>query len=209
MFAYDFKPRGVCARAIHISLSDDGSTIESVAFDGGCNGNLKAVSRLVACREDRSPPRRQHLWPSGHLLRRSAGGCPAPRPRAGSGCCHGGLSPWLFANLRARPARRAVRSPVGLAPPKRGAPRPGPLTQLHLLRPSIRLLKRALRQRRDLLASGSRALSVQGRRRDSLPSRWGRLSRHVLLARPLPAPLTVARSSKARWGWAGWLRLGR
>lgn len=48
MFAYDFKPRGVCARAIHISLSDDGSTIESVAFDGGCNGNLKAISKLVA-----------------------------------------------------------------------------------------------------------------------------------------------------------------
>ena len=47
MFAYDFKPRGVCARAIHISLSDDGSTIESVAFDGGCNGNLKAIAKLV------------------------------------------------------------------------------------------------------------------------------------------------------------------
>lgn len=48
MFAYDFAPRGVCARAIHISLSDDGSTIESVAFEGGCNGNLKAISKLVA-----------------------------------------------------------------------------------------------------------------------------------------------------------------
>lgn len=44
----DFKPRGVCARMIHVELSDDGSTIENVAFDGGCNGNLKAIGRLVA-----------------------------------------------------------------------------------------------------------------------------------------------------------------
>ena len=43
----DFKPHGVCARAIHIDLSDDGQTIEGVSFDGGCNGNLKAVSKLV------------------------------------------------------------------------------------------------------------------------------------------------------------------
>ena len=43
----DFKPRGVCARMIHVELSDDGSTIENVAFDGGCNGNLKAIGRLA------------------------------------------------------------------------------------------------------------------------------------------------------------------
>lgn len=44
---FDFTPRGVCAKAIHIDLSDDGKTIEDVSFDGGCNGNLKAVSLLV------------------------------------------------------------------------------------------------------------------------------------------------------------------
>lgn len=44
---FDYKPRGVCSRAIHIDLSDDGETIESVRFDGGCNGNLKAIGRLV------------------------------------------------------------------------------------------------------------------------------------------------------------------
>ena len=48
MFHYDFRPRGVCSQAIHVDLSDDGTTIEGVAFDGGCNGNLKAVSKLVA-----------------------------------------------------------------------------------------------------------------------------------------------------------------
>lgn len=44
----DFKPRGVCARMIHVELSDDGSTIKSVSFEGGCNGNLKAIGKLVA-----------------------------------------------------------------------------------------------------------------------------------------------------------------
>lgn len=47
MFHYDFSPRGVCSRAIHIELADDGKTIENVSFEGGCNGNLKAIGRLV------------------------------------------------------------------------------------------------------------------------------------------------------------------
>lgn len=47
MIDLDFKPRGVCARMIHVELSDDGSTIENVAFEGGCNGNLKAIGKLV------------------------------------------------------------------------------------------------------------------------------------------------------------------
>lgn len=48
MFSYDFRPRGVCSQMIHIGLSDDGNTIEQVSFEGGCNGNLKAVSKLVS-----------------------------------------------------------------------------------------------------------------------------------------------------------------
>ena len=32
MFNYDFRPRGVCSRMIHIGLSDDGNTIEQVSF---------------------------------------------------------------------------------------------------------------------------------------------------------------------------------
>lgn len=47
MITYDFKPRGVCARDIHVELSDDGATVENVAFEGGCNGNLKAIGKLV------------------------------------------------------------------------------------------------------------------------------------------------------------------
>ena len=48
---FDYTPRGVCSRAIHIDLADDGKTIEQVSFEGGCNGNLKAVSKLVAGHE--------------------------------------------------------------------------------------------------------------------------------------------------------------
>ena len=46
MFHYDFRPRGVCSQAIHVDLSDDGSTIEDVTFEGGCNGNLKALGAM-------------------------------------------------------------------------------------------------------------------------------------------------------------------
>jgi uncharacterized protein (TIGR03905 family) len=48
MYALDFTPQRVCPRSIHVEVSDDGSTIESVAFDGGCNGNTKAVAKLLA-----------------------------------------------------------------------------------------------------------------------------------------------------------------
>ena len=48
MTKLDFKPRGVCARMIHVELSEDGQTIEGVSFEGGCNGNLKAIGKLVA-----------------------------------------------------------------------------------------------------------------------------------------------------------------
>jgi uncharacterized protein (TIGR03905 family) len=48
MYALDYTPERVCPRSIHVEVSDDGSTIESVAFDGGCNGNTKAVAKLVA-----------------------------------------------------------------------------------------------------------------------------------------------------------------
>lgn len=47
MYALDFTPQRVCPRNIHVEVSDDGSTIENVAFDGGCNGNGKAVAKLV------------------------------------------------------------------------------------------------------------------------------------------------------------------
>ncbi len=48
MFQYDYTTsRRVCTRNIHVELSDDGKTIEGVAFRGGCSGNTKAVAKLV------------------------------------------------------------------------------------------------------------------------------------------------------------------
>ena len=42
---HTYVPRGVCAKRIDVQL--DGATIESVEFTGGCNGNLKAIAKLV------------------------------------------------------------------------------------------------------------------------------------------------------------------
>lgn len=40
-----YKTKGTCSTAIDIEL--DGNIIKSVAFTGGCNGNLKGISSLV------------------------------------------------------------------------------------------------------------------------------------------------------------------
>jgi uncharacterized protein (TIGR03905 family) len=43
---YHYSPRGVCPRSLLVEL--DGDVIRSVQFEGGCNGNLTGISRLVA-----------------------------------------------------------------------------------------------------------------------------------------------------------------
>lgn len=40
-----YKTQGVCAQTITFDKADDG-TITNISFVGGCNGNLKAVSKL-------------------------------------------------------------------------------------------------------------------------------------------------------------------
>ena len=42
---YTYKTQGVCS--MEISFDIDGNVISNVEFVGGCNGNLKAVSKLV------------------------------------------------------------------------------------------------------------------------------------------------------------------
>ena len=42
---YDFLPKGVCSSRVEFEL--DGNIVKNVHFEGGCNGNLKAVSALV------------------------------------------------------------------------------------------------------------------------------------------------------------------
>ncbi len=45
MFHYEYYPRGTCS--IKIDLDLDGNKVHNIRFTGGCNGNLKAVSKLV------------------------------------------------------------------------------------------------------------------------------------------------------------------
>lgn len=40
-----YKTSGVCSQLIEFDL--DGDVVSNVAFAGGCNGNLKAISKLV------------------------------------------------------------------------------------------------------------------------------------------------------------------
>lgn len=42
---YEFIPRGVCSRRITVELENN--IIRAVRFEGGCNGNLQGISRLV------------------------------------------------------------------------------------------------------------------------------------------------------------------
>lgn len=42
---YEFTPKGVCSK--HISFDVNDGIVTNVSFSGGCNGNLKAIARLV------------------------------------------------------------------------------------------------------------------------------------------------------------------
>ena len=43
---YTYKTQGVCSRQIDYDLDDDGR-IHDLKFIGGCDGNLKAIGRLL------------------------------------------------------------------------------------------------------------------------------------------------------------------
>ena len=40
-----YKTQGVCSRSITFDKDESGK-ITNISFDGGCNGNLKAISKL-------------------------------------------------------------------------------------------------------------------------------------------------------------------
>ena len=42
---FDYVTEGVCAQCISLDL--DGDKVHNISFMGGCNGNLKAISKLV------------------------------------------------------------------------------------------------------------------------------------------------------------------
>lgn len=45
-----FKPQGVCSVQIDFDI-DDEKKLHNVAYVGGCNGNLKAIGKLVEGKE--------------------------------------------------------------------------------------------------------------------------------------------------------------
>ncbi|MBQ1933029.1 MAG: TIGR03905 family TSCPD domain-containing protein [Muribaculaceae bacterium] len=46
MAKYSYRTSGTCSQAIEIEI--EGDVIKSVMFYGGCDGNLKGISSLVA-----------------------------------------------------------------------------------------------------------------------------------------------------------------
>ncbi len=42
---YDYRTEVVCAQVISFDINDD--VITNISFMGGCNGNLKAIAKLV------------------------------------------------------------------------------------------------------------------------------------------------------------------
>ncbi|MDE7106672.1 MAG: TIGR03905 family TSCPD domain-containing protein [Anaeroplasmataceae bacterium] len=43
---YTYETKGTCSKKITFELDEQGN-LHNVAFMGGCNGNLKAISKLV------------------------------------------------------------------------------------------------------------------------------------------------------------------
>ena len=46
MKVYEYMPRGVCSRQIHVEIDDDGRIAEAY-FVSGCHGNTQGVCSLV------------------------------------------------------------------------------------------------------------------------------------------------------------------
>lgn len=42
---YDYRTQNVCPQVISFDIDDD--VVTNISFMGGCNGNLKAISKLV------------------------------------------------------------------------------------------------------------------------------------------------------------------
>lgn len=52
MNSYNFKTNGTCSQMVHFDL-DENNQIHNVSFQGGCNGNLKAIGILVEGKDAR------------------------------------------------------------------------------------------------------------------------------------------------------------
>ncbi len=50
MQTYTYQPKGVCSMQGTFSIDDD-NKLHNVSFIGGCNGNLKAIGKLLEGRD--------------------------------------------------------------------------------------------------------------------------------------------------------------
>jgi len=78
---YDYKTNGVCSNWIHFNVEDE--VIQSVAFEGGCEGNLSGLSRLV----EGMPPKEAAQRLAGITCGRRGTSCPDQLSKA--------LSAWI------------------------------------------------------------------------------------------------------------------
>ena len=72
---HDYKTQMTCSQMISFDLNGD--VVSNISFLGGCNGNLKAISKLACGRLDGGKDRivsvGQPVRAPAHLLRRPAG----------------------------------------------------------------------------------------------------------------------------------------
>ena len=48
---YTYRTKGTCSAEITFELDEDTNLLHTVVFKGGCNGNLKAIGKLVEGRD--------------------------------------------------------------------------------------------------------------------------------------------------------------
>jgi uncharacterized protein (TIGR03905 family) len=48
---YTYRTKGTCSAEITFEIDEDTNLLHNVAFKGGCNGNLKAIGKLVEGRD--------------------------------------------------------------------------------------------------------------------------------------------------------------
>ena len=48
---YTYRTKGTCSAEITFELDEDTNLLHNVVFKGGCNGNLKAIGKLVEGRD--------------------------------------------------------------------------------------------------------------------------------------------------------------
>ena len=63
---YTYIPKGVCSRKMTVELNDD-HTIQAVRVEGGCNGNLQGISRLVVGMDAQEAIRRMTSQPAERM----------------------------------------------------------------------------------------------------------------------------------------------